>query len=105
MPSRSRLKLITSSSDVTGLWPMRATSLASSIARYHFTGFYPVPVVLFSTDRLSKVSTNFSDARHRHARSSRFPYDGENREDGEERSAARRMAENAADKLGDFAYS
>ena len=65
VPSRSRLKLITSSSDVTGLWPMRATSLASSIARYHFTGFYPVPVVLFSTDRLSTVSTNFSEPRHR----------------------------------------
>lgn len=41
VPRRLRLKLITSSSDVTGLWPMPANSLAASIARYRFTGFYP----------------------------------------------------------------
>lgn len=51
VPRRSRLKLITSSSDVTGLCPMRANSLAASIARYHFTGFYPA---LFSIDLETK---------------------------------------------------
>lgn len=47
VPRRSRLKLITSSSDVTGLCPMRANSLAASIARYHFTGFYLPRALLY----------------------------------------------------------
>lgn len=55
VPRRSRLKLITSSSDVTGLCPMSANSLAASIARYHFTGFYPE---LFSIDIETKYRTS-----------------------------------------------
>ena len=100
VPSRSRLKLITSSSDVTGLWPMRATSLASSIARYHFTGFYPVPVSSSSlpTDfpRSRRISASRAIAAFSlRERTSRTPA----------KNASRGMDENAADKLGDFAYS
>ena len=58
VPRRSRLKLITSSSDVTGLCPMRANSLAASIARYHFTGFYLPRAPLYRLSRKRNIETS-----------------------------------------------
>lgn len=100
MPRRSRLKLITSSSDVTGLCPMRANSLAASIARYHFTGFYPE---LFSIDLETKYWTSgrYSGNLDFELFFNRPSVRRFDRSPMFSREEAVGIAENAVDKLGD----